>query len=481
MNERVYPMRKQKQASFIPVFLFMLCWAIAACSPAGEYRAPDVAVPAAYRGAEVPETASGTTSISTLPYSDFFSDAALRSLIDSAVVNNIDLQIAVRNIDYSRQTLNAARLGNLPALNLGAEANLTRPSDTGRSAIASGDKSLEDYTASFGATWEADIWGKIRSRKQSALASFLRSEEAAKAVKTRLVADVANGYYNLLMLDRQLLVTRKNLSLADTTLQMMKLQYEAGQVTLLAVQQQEASRGAIAILLPQLEQKIFVQENALGILCGRMPAPVMRNPDLFSIPVFDNMPAGIPASLLRNRPDVRAAELGIRAAHADMGEAKAGLYPALRITAEGGVNALRSSDWFSIPGSLFGFVQGSLLQPLFQQGQLRAKYEQSKIKRDQAELEFKQTLLKAVGEVSDVLVQLEKLKTEELLAAERAATLRKAVTNAGLLFRSGMAAYLEVMLAQTNAQQAELVLADIRRQHLAAMAELYRALGGGWK
>ncbi len=473
----------KKSGNIVAAIILLLTGvALAACSTVGEYKQPDIAFPANYRGAPpLSSPEKNEKAITSIPYTTFFSDPELRALIEGAVSNNIDLQIALKNIDIARETLNAARLGILPALSIGATGSLTRPSDNGPNAIVSGDQNVQNYTASAALSWEADIWGKINSRKKSALASYLKTEEAAKAVKTRLVADVAQGWYNLLMLDTQLDMSRKNLALADTTLQMIRLQQTAGLVTSLAVQQQEAARGAVALSIPVIERQIAAQENALSILCGRMPAPVQRKGDLFSIAVTDNLPAGMPAELLQNRPDVRAAELAVRAAHADMGEAKASLYPSFTITAQGGVNALRSSDWFTFPGSLFSFVQGAVLQPVFQHGELKAKYEQSRIKRDQSELAFRLSVLKAVGEVSDALVQLDKIKTQEQIAADRAATLRKAVSNSTMLFRSGMATYLEVIVAQTNALQAELALADIRKQHLAAMSELYRALGGGWK
>jgi len=475
-------MRIQGRVFFRAALLLLSCCGLAACSATREYREPAIAFPAGYRGQSQSATGSQADSvIARMPYRSFFTDPALRELIDSAVVNNIDLQVALKNIDYARQTLRPARLGNLPVLNLGAEASLSRPSDNGLKAISAGDKGVEDYTASASASWEADIWGKIRSRKKSALASYLKTQEAARAVRTRVVADAAEGYYTLLMLDAQLDMSRKNLAIADTTLRMIRLQYEAGQVTSLAVQQQEASMQAISMSIPAIEQKTAAQENALSILCGRMPGSIRRERSLFTLQIADALPAGIPSALLQNRPDVRAAELAVRAAHADMGEARAGLYPSLSVTAQGGVNAFRSSEWFTVPGSLFGFVQGAVLQPIFQHGELRAKYQQSKIRRDQAELAFKLAVLKAVGEVSDALVRLEKVKSQELIAEERVATLRKAVSNAGMLFRSGMATYLEVMLAQTNLLQAELTLADIRRQHFSAMSELYRALGGGWR
>ena len=468
-------MRKQTNGFLIACIRLLIFSSLCACGVTHEYKKPDVALPGSYRGTFPDAAVSADSAIALLPYRSFFADATLRALIDTAVVNNIDLQVGLKNIDIARQTLNSAQLGLLPALSIGVQNTRTTPSDNGVQTTR------QDYVASASASWEADIWGKIRSRKKSALASYLKTGEAAKAVRTRLVADVASGYYNLLMLDSQLDISRKNLALADTTLKMIGFQYTAGQVTSLAVQQQEASRQSIALSIPLIEQKMAVQENALSTLCGRMPGTVNRDKSFFSAKVTDDLPLGIPSTLLQNRPDVRAAELAVRVAHADMGEAKANLYPAFTVMATGGLDALKSTDWFSTPGSLFSYLQGGVLQPVFQRGQLKAKFEQSKIKREQSELEFKQSLLKAVEEVSNALVQLEKIKAQEVIAEERVATLHHAVANSSMLFQSGMANYLEVIVAQTNALQAELSLADIRRQHHSVKAELYRSLGGGWR
>ncbi len=468
-------MRKNPNGYIFACFRLLMFISLGACGVTHEYKKPDVALPGSYRGTFPDAAVSADSAIALLPYRSFFADATLRALIDTAVVNNIDLQVGLKNIDIARQTLNSAQLGLLPALSIGVQNTRTTPSDNGVQTTR------QDYVASASASWEADIWGKIRSRKKSALASYLKTGEAAKAVRTRLVADVASGYYNLLMLDSQLDISRKNLALADTTLKMIGFQYTAGQVTSLAVQQQEASRQSIALSIPLIEQKMAVQENALSTLCGRMPGTVNRDKSFFSAKVTDDLPLGIPSTLLQNRPDVRAAELAVRVAHADMGEAKANLYPAFTVMATGGLDALKSTDWFSTPGSLFSYLQGGVLQPVFQRGQLKAKFEQSKIKREQSELEFKQSLLKAVEEVSNALVQLEKIKAQEVIAEERVATLHHAVANSSMLFQSGMANYLEVIVAQTNALQAELSLADIRRQHHSVKAELYRSLGGGWR
>jgi outer membrane protein, multidrug efflux system len=469
-------MKKKRDFVVLTGMFFLVGFTMAGCSGSRESVQRDGAFPASYRGAlPMGSVAPADTVIARLPYKSFFADKTLCALIDTAVVNNIDLQIALKNIDYAQQTHNSAKLGILPSLTLGAQDIRNNSSDNGAR------KTPQEYIASASASWEVDIWGKIRSRSQSALASYLKTQEAAKAVRTRLVADVAVGYYNLLMLDEQLDVLRKNLALADTTLRMIQLQYTAGQVNDLAIRQQEAARQSIAGSIPLIEQNILLQENALSTLCGRMPGPIRRNQLLFSEKVVDDLSPGIPAAVLQNRPDVRAAELAVRGANADVDEAGTMFYPSLIVTAQGGVSALRSSEWFNVPGSLFSVLQGSLLQPLFQRGQLKANFEQSKIKRDQAELAFKQSMVKAVEEVSDALVRLDKIKTQEVIAQERVVTLQHAVTNAAMLFNSGMATWLEVIVVQTNALNAELTLADIRRQHLAAMAELYRSVGGGWR
>ena len=284
------------------------------------------------------------------------------------------------------------------------------------------------------------------------------------------------------MLDAQIDITKKNIALADTTLTMMRLQYDAGNVTSLAVRQQESQMLTAKLLIPRLEASRSAQLNALSILAGRMPGSVVkRSPGYASSSVPDSLGAGVPLELLRNRPDVRAAEESLMEQHASMGVAKSLLYPSLTVTAQGGLNAIQSSKWFSMPGSLFDFVQGSVLQPVFHHGELKAGYEQSKIRRDQAELTFRQTLLKAVGEVSDALEQVEQTGRQAAIADQRVTTLRTAVGNARLLFQSGMSTWLEVITSESALLQSELELADIQRSHLSAKADLYRSVGGGWR
>ena len=469
-----------REHRLVPALMFFLV--LSACSMAGKYTQPDMNLPASYRGADVPD--SGKVDIAftgAIPYRSFFADSSLTVLIDSAVENNLDLRVAVRNIEYASLALKQVRLGNFPELSLQAAGSTATTSDYGRNPLPPGTESTEEYTASLLLSWEADIWGKIRNSRKAALSEYLRTVEAKKAVQTRLVADVAQGYHNLLLLDAQLGISNRNLALADTTLAMMRLQYEAGLVTSLAVEQQEALRLGLLSGIARIEQHIAARENALSVLCGRAPDRIVRTEELSGISAEGDFSPGIPARLLSNRPDVKAAEMALMKAYAESGVAGAQLYPSFTISAEAGANALEASDWFTFPGALFTFVQGAVLQPVFQQGKLKTAYKQSKIVREREESLFRQSVLEAVREVSDALEAIRQLEVREKAIEKQEHILRQSVENATLLFRSGMADYLEVITAQTSALDAELSLADIRRQRLDARTELYRALGGGWQ
>jgi len=462
------------------ITLIALIASLSSCSMSGKYIQPETGVPSSFRGEQSAQQhpLHSSSTIGRLSYRTFFQDPALLVLIESAIAHNSDLQLAMKNIDYASLTLRQAGLSGLPGFGLQGSASSSGTSDYGSNPLSDGEESVETFSASAYASWELDIWGKIRSRKKSALAGYLESVEAGKAVQTRLVASVAEGYSTLQMLDTQYAVTAQNLELAATTLSMMRLQYDAGLVTSLAVDRQEALKLDAEAGLAKIEQQIALQENALSVLCGRMPEGIERGAVR---PMQNRFSAGIPAALLSNRPDVKAAELALMKAHAETGVAAANLYPSLTISAEAGSEALKASDWFTFPGSLFSFVQGAVLQPIFQQGTLRTAYKQSQVVREEEEIRFRQAVLDAVREVSDALVTIDKLDVQQRAAEKQVALLQQSVTNAGLLFQGGMADYLDVISAQSAALDAELSLSDIRRQQRNAVTELYRAAGGGWQ
>jgi len=281
------------------------------------------------------------------------------------------------------------------------------------------------------------------------------------------------------MLSTQLTIAKRNVLLNDSTLNLIRLQYASGQVTLLAVQQASAQRLTAAALIPRFEQQIVVQEDAISVLSGRWPATVTRDSSLESVAITEKTTTGMPAELLSRRPDVRQAELELSRANAEVGYAHANMYPSLTITAQGGLDAFKASNWFNIPASLFGAVAGSITQPLFEKKKLSTLYKVAKIRRDQTVIQFRQSVLVAYGEVSDALVKIDKLKQSQALVAERTTTLQQATLNSQLLFNNGLATYLEVITAQGSVLQSELELASIKKESLDATVDLYRSLGGG--
>jgi multidrug efflux system outer membrane protein len=447
------------------------------CHVGKKYADPKPDLPVTYRGASASED---TATVGKMPLHQFFTDTTLQRLIDSTIHRNFDLQYAIKNMEAASLLMKQAKLGYWPDINAQLSANTLRPSDNSASG-AQGITHIEDYNASIGISWELDIWGKIRMKKAAALASYLASDEARKAIQTELVAEVASGYYNLLALDAQVEIARKNLTLRDSTLRIIRLQYDAGQVTSLAVKQADAQKQFAALLLPGLEQDIAIQENALRLLAGELPSAILRYQHISDLHIPDVYSAGVPAEMVGFRPDVRARELSLQAADQRVGIAHANMYPSLVITAGGGLNSFLLSNWFNIPASLFGLVGGSLTQPIFRRGQLKTEYELAKVEREKSVILFRQSVLVAVNEVSNALVRVEKLRSEVQISSARADTLANVTANAALLFRNGMANYLEVITAQAAALQSQLDVADFKRLELSAYVELYRSLGGGWR
>ncbi len=460
-----------------PLFLLLV---LGGCKISKDLSVPLAAVPDNFRNSN----AADSNSVAQIPVNEFFTDKGIQALIDTALVKNYDMQIALKNIQAAEILFKQSKLGNIPELTLQITGSSNRSSDNSLNGLSTSQflrsKTIEDFSAGIGVFWEADIWGKINSQKQAALAAYLQTGEARKAIQTRVVANVVQGYYKLLMMDAQMAVAKKNLALSDSILHIINMQFDAGQVTSLAIQQAEAQKLVAEQLIPQLEQNITIQENALRILTGELPAAVARLANLDDTDIPAQLTAGIPSAMVSRRPDVKSAELSLNIANAKVGIAKASLYPTLSITANGGLNSFKASNWFNIPASLFGVVAGGITQPVFQHKQLKTQYELEKINREKAVLQFRQSVLNAVGEVSDELVKIEKLKLQYKLSLKRASTLQQAVRNANLLFSNGMANYLEVITAQSNSLQSELELAAIKTAQLSASVELYRSLGGGW-
>jgi outer membrane protein TolC len=282
------------------------------------------------------------------------------------------------------------------------------------------------------------------------------------------------------MFDAQLLIAERNVSLSDSTATIMELQKTAGEVTSLAVQQAIAQSQTAKLLRAQLLQSIQLQENGLRLLLGDYPGTVDR--EIYDGAAIDSVySTGVPAQLLSLRPDVRASEQALLAANARVGVAQANRYPSLTLSASGGLNAYKASEWFSVPASVFGLASGTLLQPIFERRALRTQYEVAKTQREQSVIAFRQAVTVGVHDVTNALIKLQSSAHQRTVATERVVGLTSAVNNAQLLFKSGMADYLEVITAQSRALNASIEESIIIRQQRSAQVELYRALGGGWK
>ncbi|HSD07298.1 TolC family protein, partial [Flavobacterium sp.] len=403
------------------------------CTVSKDIETPKDAFPEHFRNTAV---SNDTTSIGDLEWKNFFTEKDIVQLIDSAVTRNNDLQIATKNIEIAQYQFTQSKWNNVPQADLFVTAEINNPSEnsfTGRSLNqALGKKHIEDYSAGVSLSWEADIWGKIKNEKKGAFANYLQSEEVKKALQTTIVANVSQGYYNLLMLDAQLEIAKQNVQLIDSTSNIIKLKYDAGQVTSLAIQQTEAQKLNASQLVPLLEQNIAIQENALSVLTGSFPNSKKRSIALSEIAVKNNTATGIPSSVIARRPDVKSAELALKEANANVGITKAELYPALRITAQGGLNSFESSNWFTMPASLFGTALGGLTQPLLNNKRLKTQYNIAKAEREKAVLNFRQAVLVAVSEVSDALVRIQKLEQQQSFLNERVKTLQLAIKNSKL-------------------------------------------------
>jgi NodT family efflux transporter outer membrane factor (OMF) lipoprotein len=467
-----------------PIYLFTsvcLLVIVSSCRLTKPYEQPALTLPQQFSNA----TSADTASIGSIAWKDFFSDTTLQGLIDRGVHYNYDLLDAVKRREIAQQRVTQAKYLNLPEVNLQFNGQYNRPSNNSLNGISVknflGSSHIEYYNIVASASWEADIWGKIRGQKAATLAEYLQSYEGSRAIQTGIVSDIAQGYYNLLMLDKQMEIAKRNLVLSDSFLIATRMLKDAGVVNLLAVEQAESQKQSTALLLPQLEESIALQENNLQLLTGQLPGRLSRTISLDKVPIPQQLSVGLPISLVSQRPDVRANEMALIAATERIGIAKANFYPALNLTIGGGLETFKASNWFNVPSSLFGLAAGSIAQPIFKRKQIKMQYEVAKLEREQAVIHFRQSVLQATHEVSNALVQIQKLKEQEVIRMAQVDTLKKAVVNAKLLFKSDLANYLEVLIAQGNALRAELDLATIQRRHLEAVVELYRALGGGWQ
>jgi NodT family efflux transporter outer membrane factor (OMF) lipoprotein len=417
-------------------------------------------------------------SMAEVSWKEMFTDPYLVKYIDEGLANNIDIRVAIQQMLSAEAYQKQGKAGYFPTLSAGATAThqeLARNSQFG--SFFNG--AIDQYAVTADLSWEADIWGKIRSNKRAFEASYLQSVAAHQAVKTRLIADISSTYYQLLSSDAQLKITKRSVAVRDTSVVTIQALKDAGYVSQVAVDQNSALYNNARALQVDLEAAIFKTENTLSILLGKEPQEYQRG-------VLDNqtldteLKVGVPSSLLRNRPDVIAAEYNLIQAFELTNVAQSNFYPSLTLTARGGFQSLDFEKLFSA-NSLFATLVGGLAQPIFNRRQIKTQKEVALAQQEQALLQFKKSLLIAGKEVSDALYTYKaETKKFEFRTLEVEA-LRNAESNSNELLINGYATYLDLLTARQSALSAELNVIDSKLQQLLSVVDLYEALGGGWK
>ncbi len=455
----------------IPVLFFTL----QSCFVAKKYARPVVVEEDYYRTDSLEQDSA---TIADISWKQMFTDPNLEGHIERALENNIDIRIALQQIVSARAYFKQGKLGQLPTLGINGRVNyqeLARNSQFGSFF----DGAITQYELSGALSWEADIWGKIRSTRRAFEASYLQSLAAHQAVKTELVASVAGLYFQLLALDEQQRITEETIATRESSLETTRALKEAGMVTEVAVKQTEAQLHTARALLVDLKLNIKLLENTMSILLGDSPHAIERG-ELDEQVIGQELSTGFPIQLLSHRPDVRAAEFGLINAFELTNVAKSNFYPSLNISANAGLQSLEFDNLFST-NSMFANIVGSIAQPVLNGRRIRTQYEVAQAQQEQAYLNFRRAVLTAGREVSDALYRYdgagEKIveKTQEYEAYDLATSYSEELLN------NGLASYLEVLTARQSALNSRLDLINARLDRLNAVVELYRALGGGWQ
>jgi NodT family efflux transporter outer membrane factor (OMF) lipoprotein len=459
---------KNKPITYLTLGLMILATSCAITKP---YQAPVVGTQDLYRG--TPST--DTINMADLHWNEVFRDTLLQNLIREGIANSLDLKIAYSRINQARAYYEQSKQAFLPSLN--ADAAVQGGKQSNNKTTTSSNTQL--FQLGISSSWEADLWGKLKSSKRAMLASLLQSEAYARVIQTDVVASIANYYYILLGLDQQLKITQQSVKNWVSTVDIMKALKDANVVTGAAVVQSEASRYAVDVTIPDLKQSIRQAENALSILLGRVPGAIERG-ELYDQQLSAFLNTGVPAQLLSNRPDVQEAEYNFRYNFELTNIARTYFYPSLIISASGSFSSTTLSNLFS-PTSLVGSIAGGLTQPIFNQGVNKTRLKIAKEGQQQALLAFQNALLIAGQEVSDDMAAYQSTLEKTNLRDNQIINLQKAVEYTQLLVRYSSANYTEVLTAEQSLLSAQLNQVNDRLQQLQAIMNLYRDLGGGWK
>jgi outer membrane protein, multidrug efflux system len=434
---------------------------------------------------------SDTASSAAVSFKTFFKDAYLTALIDTALKNNQELSIALQEIEIARNEVRIKHGAILPRVEAGGGIGIEK---VGRyTSQGAGDASAEitpgkevpewlaDFKGGLFASWEVDIWKKLRNSKKAAYTRYLASAEGRNFVITNLVAEIANSYYELLALDNQLDIVKQTITLQKNALEIVKVQKQAAAATELAVKKFEAEVLGSQSMEYDILQKIQERENAINFLLGRYPQHIKRDTTglLNMQPLFTV--AGIPSQLLQNRPDIRQAELELAATKLDVAVAKAEFYPSFNISGVLGFQAFNPTYLVKLPQSVLFGLAGDLAGPLINKHAITAEYYNANARQIQALYNYERSILNAYIEVSNQLSGIQNFAKKYDLKTKEVDALVKSIDIAGDLFKNARADYLEVLMTQRDALESKIELVETKLSQFNAVTNVYRALGGGWK
>lgn len=411
---------------------------------------------------------SDTANMGNLPWKEVFRDAKLQALIEEGLANNVDMQAAALRVEEAKVMLTAAKLSYLPTINF-----------TPQGTLSSFDKSKpsQTYQLPVSASWEIDLFGKILNAKRGQKVAYEQSKYSEQAVRSQIICGIANTYYSLLMLDRQVEITTETAAIYKENVRVMEAMKIAGMTTEAAVAQMRAASHQVEASLLDLKRQVRETENSLAVLLAKAPQPIDRS-TLDEQVMPEELTAGVPMQLLENRPDVKMAEMTLAAAYYTTNSARAAFYPGLNIT---GTAGWTNSAGIAVlnPGKLILNAVASLAQPIFNNGKLIANLKVSKAEEKIAQMNYQQTILEAGKEVSDALFLYDTQNKKLVEDRGQVEQLDKAVTYTKALFQSGDATYLEILTAQQNLLSAQLSEVSDNFQRMQAVINLYSALGGG--
>lgn len=474
-------------AALVAAFTLLTC--SAGCVPSlngNEPREPTAPLPKAWGEATDGDGAStAATSAGGRSWIELFQSPDLRALVDAALRNNRELDIQLQEIVIAQNEASARHGEYLPKVSAGAGVGVDKVgkhTSQGASDEATGlPENLGNFTFGLLGTWELDVWGKLRSAAWAADFRYRASIEAKNFVTTQIVAEIARSYFELIALDTQLDLLRRNIELQTDALEVVKVEKQAARVTELAVQRFEAEVLKNRSRLYDVEQARVQTENRINFLVGRYPQSVRRNAEELKAPLPQGIRAGLPSELLGNRPDVRRAELELEAAKLDVKAARATFYPSLSIDAGVGYRSFNAAHILLTPDSLAYNLAGNLSAPLLNRTAITAQYRTANAKQLQAVFAYERTLLQAFTDVANQLSAIDNLKKRYELQAKQVEKLTRSVEVSSILFQSARADYMEVLLTRRDSLDAELELVETRQRQLHAVVNVYQALGGGWR